>query len=369
MPRMPRVQCNRRAGRKPWYTLRINRRLHYLGTDVKSAYRKAADLIAGAQVSGIGPPHTVAGLVLCWLHEQERPGDAKRLKVWAEFEGAVHLAEFGDDGLERYLRHLKRKKFAAWTIRKYVQHAVRVCRWAIKKGWLPPSLDIPVRLPKPVQRPRDVSEDVLTKVFEMLPPRPKAIVSFILATGCRPGEAYRLKWEHVDLKRGMCILPSHKTAHSTGRVRTIYLTPPATKILQSLPGRDGHVFVNTRGRPYTADTLRGATKSRGLGDVYSLRHTAAQGWLDQGVSLEDVAKLLGHSDLRQVQVYAQIRDQRAREVAQSLRPLAPLQALHDSATSGDSASPSRSRGKKPRSRRERATGSRASAAEKKAKSA
>ncbi len=357
MARMPRVHCNRRAGRQPWYTLRINCKLHYLGVDVKAAYRKAADLMTGAQLAGVGPPQTVGGLIVRWLHEQERPGDAKRLKAWAKFEGAVQLAELGDDGLERYLRHLKGKEFASWTIRKYAQHAIRVCRWAIKKGWLPPSLDIPARLPKPVLRPRDVPEERLTEIFKGLPPRPKAIVSFILATGCRPGEACQLRWEYVDSKRGMCILPAHKTAHSTGRVRTIYLTPTATEILKALPRRDGNVFLNTRGRPYSPDTLRGVTKDHGLGDVYALRHTAAQGWLDQGISLEDVAKLLGHVDLRQVQTYAQIRDQRARKVARSLKPLAPLQALHDTSTTGASPSQSKSRGKKTPSRRRLATGS------------
>ena len=64
--------------------------------------------------------------------------------------------------------------------------------------------------------------------------------------------------------------------------------------------------------------LRSILRKRGITSVYSLRHTAAQSMLDAKVPIEDVARLLGHSDLRTVGVYAQIRNDRAREVASSL---------------------------------------------------
>ena len=41
MARIPRVQCNRRAGRKPWYTLRINRAAD--GTETAMLHDNTAD--------------------------------------------------------------------------------------------------------------------------------------------------------------------------------------------------------------------------------------------------------------------------------------------------------------------------------------
>ena len=115
----------------------------------------------------------------------------------------------------------------------------------------------------------------------------------------------------------MCVLTSHKTGR-TGRPRTIYLTPAAAGILKDPPRRYDHVFVSRLGKPYTPSGLRSILRRRGIASVYSLRHTAAQSMLDAQVSLEDVAKLLGHSDLATVGAYAQVRDDRAREVASSL---------------------------------------------------
>ena len=155
------------------------------------------------------------------------------------------------------------------------------------------------KLPKPMRRPRDVPHDKLVKAFEQLPERAGRVLRFILETGCRPSEACRLQWSQVDEKRRVCVLTAHK-AGGTGRPRTIYLTPAADEILRSQKRHHDHVFVNRFGNPYTPSGLRSILRKRGIASVYSLRHTAAQSMLDAKVPIEDVARLLGHSDLRTV---------------------------------------------------------------------
>ena len=187
MPHIPRVQCNRRAGRQPWFTLRTGGRLHYLGVDMAAAYKKAAGLLA--DVPAPSSPKTVGGLIVAWLADNPHPRHAEFLRPWARFEDHVLLADFGDNGLLRYVTNLKRRRLAPWTIRKYVRYASRVVKWAIRRRLLDPGIEIPTKLPKPLQRPRDVSDDVLATVFADMPPHAKAPLSFMLATGCRPSEA------------------------------------------------------------------------------------------------------------------------------------------------------------------------------------
>lgn len=125
----------------------------------------------------------------------------------------------------------------------------------------------------------------------------------------------------------MCELEQHKTAESTGDIRTIKLTRDARAVLEATPEdeRAGQVFLNTQGQPWTRAGLRSALRRAGLNSVYRLRHTRAQSMLRQGVAIEVIAKWLGHKDLRMVLRYVeaeqQALDQAARDLASPLPPL------------------------------------------------
>ena len=207
------------------------------------------------------------------------------------------------------------------------------------------------RTPKPVNRPRDIDHKRLTAVFNSLPERAGVVLRFILETGCRPGEACYLLWSEVDFDRSVCILSDHKTAR-TGRTRTVFLSPGAVDILKAQPHKSEHVFTSRLGKPYTPSGLRSIAKRHGLDTVYSLRHTRAQTMLDGRVPMEDVAKLLGHKDLSIVQTYAQVRDDRARDVARSLAsPLQQRPAADSEHQTSDESSTGRSKRKPNRRKR------------------
>jgi integrase len=350
MSRVPQIRLVRRKGRTPWYTLEVRGKRHHLGTDAQAAHREAARLLQGIDTPR---PETAHGLIVAWL--QEHPADRPWLQPWWDFVEDVLLEEFPVDSLERFARHLKRRGLAPATIRKYVRYATRVCHWAVEQGYL---TQIPKRpkLAKPLEYPRDVDPRILQAAFDDLPTGAWRILSFMIATGCRPSEACRIRWDQINLQRAVCILPAHKTGSATGKPRTIYLTPAALRILKEQPRDRAHVFVNRRGKPYKPSGLRSILRRRGINSVYALRHTAAQSWLDQGVPLEDVARLLGHRDLRTVQVYAQVRDARARQVASALVSPLQTQPTADDAGTAGSAPRRKDRRRRAPSRRKRATG-------------
>ncbi len=324
MGHIAKIQTIRRPGRKPYYSFRTGLKLHHLGTDYGVALKRASELVRDAPPTG--RPKSISGLIVAWESEHPHPRNTEFTKPWGLFVGDAAIRDLGPESLKRYARHLLGRSLVPATVRKYVRYATMVCRWAVEEGHL---AQIPKRpkLAKGAEHPRDIDTGTLRAAFEDLPDRARALLAFVAGTGCRPSEACRLPWKHVDMRRAVCILPVHKTTGVTGKPRTIYLVPAAIEILDKINGElplpKEHVFVNRLGKPYKPSGLRSILRRRGINSVYALRHTAAQSWLDQGVPLEDVAKLLGHRDLRTVQVYAQVRDARSRRVAATL--VSPLQ--------------------------------------------
>jgi len=132
-----------------------------------------------------------------------------------------------------------------------------------------------------------------------------ALVRFLRATGCRPGEACRARWCEFDLSGD---LPHFKPAkHKTERHgidRLVPLNADARAAIGSpmrLGGGEAFVFTHTRGEPFTPNALllavRRAIAATGCADwsPYGLRHLAATTALARTGSEAAAAALLGHT--------------------------------------------------------------------------
>jgi len=76
-----------------------------------------------------------------------------------------------------------------------------------------------------------------------------AAIRLLILTGARLREILHLRWEHVDLERGLLFLPDSKTGK-----KAIVLNAPAMAVLASLP-RIG-VYVKAARRPQQAVACR-----------------------------------------------------------------------------------------------------------------
>jgi len=315
---MSQVRKHHRKGRRPWYTFEFCGRERYLGTDPAKAHAKAAAIMRQA---GVEPqaPGTVAGLIRAWHEETGRP--IYWLGRWGRW-CRKPLAEFVPADLQAYADTLTRSSLSAHTVHKYIAQARLVWKWGVTRGWIPCEPG-KTKTARPLLIPRDADPAKLAKAISRLNPRARAVASFILATGCRPSESRLLRWEQVDLRQGVCVLVG-KTSGKTGLPRTIYLTRPARKILSKQPRVGDWVFPALGGKPYTKDGLHSVLERVGIKNVYSLRHTFSQWFLDHGGDggqpgdRAELSALLGHADGRMVDVYAQVRDHRLRRRASRL---------------------------------------------------
>ena len=132
-------------------------------------------------------------------------------------------------------------------------------------------------------------------------------------TGLRVNELLDLRLGDLDLAGGRIFIPSAKN----GQERVVYLTPTLSEAFyRYLPHRsatdDDHLW-HCENRTPTDEVIRRCLRRWAkLCNVsvtpHRLRHTFATRLLNQGVSLEAVRKLLGHSSLQMSQHYARLYD-------------------------------------------------------------
>lgn len=149
-------------------------------------------------------------------------------------------------------------------------------------------------------------------------------------TGCRSGEVAGLLWQWVDLEEGFWIIPDHKTVttEKEPKPRMIPLPDHVLRMCKRLAKKphhpNGHVFLNQHGRPYTKDCLvRNMDRLRkragiGLkGGERIVLHSNRVSFATEAsprVSAYELAKLLGHTDVRTTFRYTSYSREHLREI-------------------------------------------------------
>jgi integrase len=140
----------------------------------------------------------------------------------------------------------------------------------------------------------------------VIDPYAAAALRLLLFSGCRLREILHLKWEEVDLERGLLFLGDSKT----GR-KNIVLNAPALAVLARLPrvgsyvipGDDSEMPRSDLKRPWTMVTRQAGLKGLRLHD---LRHSFASFGAGGGMGLPIVGKLLGHANATTTARYAHL---------------------------------------------------------------
>jgi integrase len=140
------------------------------------------------------------------------------------------------------------------------------------------------------------------------------ISSFALNTGMRAGEIFNLRCENIDLKNSRLYLFDTKT----NKNRLVPLNLKAFQTAQEFYTRPGKLLFSTANQKIQAagkifrkavnDTRlnAGITDRRQRVVFHTLRHTFASWLVRNGIQLEVVSKLLGHTSLQVTLRYAHL---------------------------------------------------------------
>ena len=135
------------------------------------------------------------------------------------------------------------------------------------------------------------------------------IVPMLILTGARRNEAIRAQWKDFDFVKLSWRIPFTKS----GRPRHVPLSDGVIRLLQSIPRIDGcpYVFPNPKTKkPFVSVyySWHTARTQAGLADVrlHDLRHSFASFLVNNGRSLYEVQKILGHTQIKTTQRYAHL---------------------------------------------------------------
>jgi integrase len=184
----------------------------------------------------------------CQAEPRSRQSIAQLQRLLRHF-GNIPLRAIDQDALDDARKVLLQPDAAPGTVRRNLIVPLRaVLNHAHRRGWCDkPAFDVPA---EPEGRTDFLMPD---KVEAMLAAAGhiRPLLTYLVCTGCRVGEALALEWPQVDLRAGRVNVWGDQT--KGGRRRIVTLTPGAVVGLGGLPHRDGHiVFRRGDGQPYRA---------------------------------------------------------------------------------------------------------------------
>jgi integrase len=231
-----------------------------------------------------------------WLRDEQL---LKPLKEF--FRAERQLADITPPDIEGYKLH-RRKQVSGATVNRelaLLKHMFNLAiNWDLHLG------SNPLRKVKFFQEIntgfRVLSQEEETRLLRNATPAIQDIILYGLNTGSRIGEIFSLRWQHVDLDKGLINMFSQKTQ----KVCVVPINREVRRILEfwSLGRKNEFVFYNQKtGEPFVdLDAgLQLACEKAEISGVtwHTLRHTFASRLLELGADIMTVKELLGHSSV------------------------------------------------------------------------
>ncbi|MEW5772484.1 MAG: tyrosine-type recombinase/integrase [Thermodesulfobacteriota bacterium] len=146
-----------------------------------------------------------------------------------------------------------------------------------------------------------------------------AVFRLLVFTGARKEEVLTLRWDALDLDRGLARLADSKTG-----AKTVHLPAPAVEVLRSLPEVSEYVFPSQdrKGRPthlgWPYKAWARVLEHSGLDNLrlHDLRHSFASVAASSGHSLPMVGAMLGHTQAQTTQRYAHLAQNPVHQAAE-----------------------------------------------------
>lgn len=264
--------------------------------------------------------------------------DLTQFHRYLQGEG-LSLAEADTDVIEGYDSWLTGKGKSAATVTRSLASLKCFYNWMVSAGLRE---DNPAQGAKSIKVERKLPQILTNQEVELLLAQPQcvdqkgyrdhAILELLYATGIRVSELISLDVEHVNLAAGFI------RCFSKNKERTIPLYPGAVKAISDyvrnvrpqLAVEGEHaLFVNMNGERMSRQgfwkIIKGYQEKAGIKtDItpHTLRHSFAAHLLANGADLRSIQEMLGHSDISSTQIYAQLVNQKLKDVYNKAHPKA-----------------------------------------------
>lgn len=246
------------------------------------------------------------------------------------------LSSLDKENLRQFIRHLREERgLKETTIKRRIACLKLLFHWVKQEGMIADNpfdnlherIRLPKRLPRALERCHIAS---LRKAIALSCGRcnfdelsRKTAIHLLLDTGIRVGELASARIDDLSLS-DRCL-----KIHGKGnRQRLVYLlSAPLYRRLdhylgkrQKINTQNSKLFVTGAGLDLTPQRVRASlhqlASSAGINKTltpHMLRHTCATQWLEAGLDIRYVQKLLGHQSISTTEIYTHVSDQGLRE--------------------------------------------------------
>ena len=139
------------------------------------------------------------------------------------------------------------------------------------------------------------------------------IIMLAVETGMRQGEIQALQWKDVDFERNTVFIKDRK--HPSEKLGNNQIIPVSNKALEVLKKwvpveskRTGAVFPGVKLAQSISDRFVKVREEAGLPELHfhDLRHEAVSRFFEKGLQIQEVARISGHKDWKQLLRYTQL---------------------------------------------------------------
>jgi integrase len=186
-----------------------------------------------------------------------------------------------------------------------LRHFFNFC---IKRGFIEKNPTSGIKKLNELSRLKTLSDEDIQKLIDGATNKlTRDIITFLIYTGCRKGEALNLKWENMDMKNGVIAIKGTKTKYD----RHIPISNALRSILMGIERDQDSLYVFERNGAKLTDFKRSfhtACRNAGLKDlhIHDLRHVFASKMVMGGTSLYITGELLGHRTTQMTKRYSHL---------------------------------------------------------------
>lgn len=265
--------------------------------------------------------------------------DTRQYLAWLEDEGLTPEQAAQSD-VEGYIRGLTAKGKSAATVTRSLASLKSFYTYLMGRGTV---IVNPAKGLTPAKVERKLPHILTAKEVELFLEQPnasdakgcrdRAMLELLYATGIRVSELIGLDLDNVNLSACFVRCTSH------GKERIIPLYPAAVRALQDYldhvrPQVIEHpdekaLFVNMNGERMSRQgfwkIIKHYQETAGIQkDItpHTLRHSFAAHLLENGADLHSIQEMLGHADISSTQIYAQLVNQKLKDVYNKAHPRA-----------------------------------------------
>lgn len=244
----------------------------------------------------------------------------------------------------------KKERYATKTLNKYSAIMKSIMKFAFQMNYTQADFGHKFKLENVGLLPRYIKDEDVTKIIKCVesfskPYRCRAMIIFLLGTGCRVSEISKIKVKDFDIKNEIIFIKDGKGKKDrlipmfkeVKEEILLYLSKSGMKEWD--PKCEGYLFSRDenlqrernfpiRTIEHLTERIRNKLPEIGKMTVHTFRHTFAVKCLKIGISLHNLSLILGHSDPKTTMIYTQLYSEDLKEQITNKFPF-PFEDLLD----------------------------------------